>query len=156
MASEMERIWLAEYLKCFNATEAARRAGYAHPNAQGPAKKKKFAEEIDAALQEKIMSADEALSKISEAAKFDPSPYIDKQGRLVGVDLDQLIEDGYGHLIRKLTPTKYGTKIEWADPDWAAEVVLKHHTKGPSGAEDDPLHVQHSISVGNVDLDDDV
>lgn len=34
--TKKRRAWLEQYLQCWNATEAARRVGYKHPNTQGP------------------------------------------------------------------------------------------------------------------------
>lgn len=147
----MERIWLSEYLRCFNATEAARRAGYKWPNKVGPEKKQKFAEEIEDAIQERIMSADEALSMLSDIATFDPSPYVEKIGRVITLNTNEMIEDGYGHLIREVYTTKDGPRVKIADPDWAKELVLKHQTKGPSGSEDDPIH--HAIAIVDADTE---
>lgn len=141
MASSKEQIWLAEYLKCFNATEAARRAGYAHPNTIGPRKKKKFSAEIEAALEEKVIEADEALARLSDIANFDPSPYIEKIGRIITLNTNAMIDDGYGHLIREVYTTKDGPRVKIADQDWAIELVLKHHTRGADGTEDSPVHV---------------
>lgn len=148
MASAKERVWLAEYLKTFNATEAARRAGYAHPNVMGPRKKAKFAEEIDAMIQEKMLDAEQVLAMTAEIATFDISPYVVQRGETAYIDANKMKEDGYGHLIRGAYTTRDGARIEIADPDWAKKVVLDHLTKGPSGASDDPVH--HEISVVEV------
>lgn len=135
-------MWIAEYLRCFNATEAARRAGYKHPNVQGSQKKSKFADEISEALEEKAMSAEEAMARLGDIASFDPSPYVRRQGRLISLDVDAMIDDGYGHLIRSVYQTKDGPRVEWADPDWAVGLILQHLTKGASGHGDEPIHVK--------------
>lgn len=150
MTSDMERVWLAEYLKCFDATAAARKAGYKWPGRVGWQKKEKFAKEIDAAIQEKILSADEALSLISDAATFDPSPYIRQEGKLIWFDVKAMKEDGVAHHIREAYTTKDGPRIKMVDPDWAREVVLKHKTKGPAGTKDDPQY----IALVNVDMEE--
>lgn len=143
--SPKEKVWLAEYLKTFNATEAARRADYNHPEVMGSRKKKKFAEEIDAAIQERVLEAEEVLSMLADIATFDPSPYVRKEGKLIWLDTNKMIEDGYGHLIREVYTTKDGPRVTIADQDWAKKVVLDHATKGPAGTKDDPLHVRHDV-----------
>lgn len=66
--------FVEEYLKCWNATEAARRAGYAHPNTQGPrllvnvCVKNLITERLD----ELHMSADEVLERLARIARADP------------------------------------------------------------------------------------
>lgn len=67
--TEKERIWLNEYLKCWNATEAARRAGYKSPEKQGWQKKEKFADEIKKRVNDIAMSAEERLITLSEIAR---------------------------------------------------------------------------------------
>lgn len=138
----MERIWLAEYLKCFNATEAARRAGYKWPNKVGPQKKQKFAEEVEEAIQEKIMGVDEALASMADQARVDLSPFIDVNGEL---DIRAMIDAGLGHLIKstKRVVTKWDDRLEVEvyDKQSALKIVLDHHTKGPTGGKDDPFHV---------------
>jgi phage terminase small subunit len=66
-----EQIWLAEYFKCWNATEAARRADYAWPDKEGAKKKAKFADEIKARIEEIQMDADEVLRRLAEHARGD-------------------------------------------------------------------------------------
>lgn len=77
MASQQEQVWLAEYYQCWNSTEAARRANYKWPNKIGPAKKKKFAQEIEAYIAELTMSADEALMRLSYQARSSMADFVD-------------------------------------------------------------------------------
>lgn len=64
-------------MKSWNATAAARAAGYAWPDKQGPAilKYPKVRALIEARLNESVMSADEALSKLSEQARANISVF---------------------------------------------------------------------------------
>lgn len=61
--------WLKEYLKCWNATEAARRVSFAHPNTQGP--RLLLDVGIKALIDEYIMNADEAAANITDIARGD-------------------------------------------------------------------------------------
>lgn len=72
-----QRVWLEEYLKCWNATEAARRAGYAFPNVEGPKNlvNPSLKEEISARIEETKMSADEVLLRLAEQARGDIGDY---------------------------------------------------------------------------------
>jgi len=71
--SNKQKAFVEEYLNCWNASEAARVAGYAHPNKQGPHLLVNIgiSAEIKARLTEKTMSADEVLLRIGEQAKSD-------------------------------------------------------------------------------------
>lgn len=70
-----QRIFVDEYLKCWNATEAARRAGYkgndntlavvGHDNIRKP----NISAEIQSRLQENAMSADEVISRLADIAR---------------------------------------------------------------------------------------
>lgn len=70
-----QRVFIDEYVKCFNASEAARRAGYSERTAYsiGSALLKNL--EVSAEIQERLseihMSADEALKRTSDIARGD-------------------------------------------------------------------------------------
>lgn len=123
-----QRKWLAEYLKCWNATEAARRAGYKWPNKQGPANLKTLAAEVQAALDKAAMSADEALTRLAERARFDVGPYL-KAAEEGGwrLDLEQLIADGHGRHIKSVKPTAHGDVVEFYDGQECLVLMAKHH-----------------------------
>lgn len=143
MASKQEQVWLAEYLKCFNATEAARRADYAWPNKTGPRKLDKFAKEISEALRRKTLSVDAALARFSEIATFDVSPYVVQNGGgQAYLDANKMIEDGYGYLIRGAYTTRDGARIEISDPDDALKTILQHHQRAGVGPQE---HVVMSL-----------
>lgn len=134
--TDQEAIWLSEYLKDFNATGAAERAGYKWPNKQGPAKKAKFADEIKAIVDERLMSADEALVRLSEMGRGDLADFNDvlKTGHLEKSDKSFLIKkiktqrrfiagnDDAG--IEEIR-----TEIELNDPQAALRDILKIHGK---------------------------
>lgn len=124
-------VFVAEYLSCFNATEAARRAGYStrwvHTNASKLLQNTDVKEAIDAALQEKVMSANEALSRMSEIARGVHAFYIECDDDGANVNIEMMIADGKAHLIKSITPTQYGMKIEFCDMQAALNTILKHH-----------------------------
>lgn len=138
--TEQEAIWLSEYLKCWDATEAARLAEYKWPNKQGPAKKKKFAAEIKAVVDEKLMSADEAMYRFSMMARGDLADFSDaiKDGKLE--------KSNKSFLIKKLKTTKRllqdgstvtSTEIEIYNAQDALDRILKINDK----AQDQPQKV---------------
>jgi phage terminase small subunit len=124
VTSKKEKAWLEEYLRCWNATEAARRAGYKWPNKMGPRKLAKFEDEIQERIDELVMSADEALVRLSELARGEWAPYIKANG---SVDIAQMIEDDKIHLVHRIKDTKYGLDIEFCDMQRAIEKIGKAH-----------------------------
>lgn len=128
MPSTKERVWLEEYFKCWNATEAARRADYKHPNVQGPQKKAKFAEEIKARLDEKAMSAEEVLAHLADQARGTADFYLDDYGH---INLDKVREAGMMHLIKKYKYVTYETgsreEVELYDAQAALKLIGEHH-----------------------------
>jgi phage terminase small subunit len=134
-----EEAFVNEYLRTWNATEAAKRVGYKHPNKVGPRKLVEvgIAEEIKKRLESKAMAADEVLARLAEQARFNPVPYIlfeefrDEEGGLIvkafaGIDLDKLQEDGLGHVLKGISKTRNGLKIEFHDAQRALELIGKH------------------------------
>lgn len=68
-----QQVFISEYLKCFNGSEAARRAGYAAKNTRNVAyelmNQPKVKAEIEARLREVHMGADEALKLVADMAR---------------------------------------------------------------------------------------
>lgn len=124
MASKKEKVWLREYLKCWNATEAARRAGYKWPNKVAWQKLEKFREEIADEIDRKVMGADEALARLSEIARGVYSEYIKPDGT---VDIASMVEDDRAHLISKVYDTQYGKRFEFVDMQSALRDIGKAH-----------------------------
>ena len=71
--SNKQRVFIEEYLKDFNATQAAIRAGYSEKTAYNigweNVRKREIAEAIEKRLQENAMSANEVLSRLAEQAR---------------------------------------------------------------------------------------
>ena len=144
-----QKMFVEAYLtNGFNATDAARHAGYAHPNKSGPANMVKVGirEIINASLDAATMTAEEALARENDIANFDVSKYLNNpEGRLTGLDLRKLIDDGVGHLVRGVKHSAHGTTIEWADPDSARDRILKAR-----GAYHHKQEIEHSGEVHHV------
>lgn len=125
MPSHKERVWLEEYLKCFNAAEAARRADYKWPNRIGTRKLAKFADEIEARIAEKAMSADEVLLRLAEIARAEFTDYVNAEGE---VNLNALKADGKMHLIKGTHWDRNDhLVIKFCDQEHALELIGKHH-----------------------------
>lgn len=128
-----QRIFVEEYLKCWNASEAARRAGYrGRANTIGPRLLANVGiqAEIERRLDEVVMSADEVLTRLAEQARASIEGFLtfSKRGRKPTLDLKQAQESGLLHLIKKL---KYNTQgqveIELHDAQSALALIGKHH-----------------------------
>lgn len=125
--TEKEQVWLNEYLKCWNATEAARRAAYKWPEKQGPQKLQKFADVIAQRIEEKAMSADEVLTRLADHARSDFGDALVIDQNYTGLDLQQLKDLGLTHLIKKFSQTKNGTVLEFYDAQAALVHLGRHH-----------------------------
>jgi len=74
-----------EYLKCFNATEAARRAGYKATNGSLATigyenlRKVEISEKINQHLQASAMSVDEVLMRLGQQARGSMEDFLDFQ-----------------------------------------------------------------------------
>lgn len=154
-----QQAFIDYYLICFNATEAARQAGYSEKTARSIGHenltKPDIREEIDRRVSELTMSADEALVRMTQIARGDLARYIWDDGT---IDIKTLKEDGNGHLLKKynhtrtLSTRKDGTETESESvgfelypADVAIERVMKYHGMfGAKGTGDDPI--QHTIT----------
>jgi phage terminase small subunit len=72
-----QRAFVEEYLSIWNATEAARRAGYKHAHVQGPRllANVSIKAAVQTRLEEKAMGADEVLTRLAEQARADFKNY---------------------------------------------------------------------------------
>lgn len=81
--TDKQQKFVHEYLKCFNATEAARRAGYNSTNGTlaqigyENLRKPDIAEKISQHLQESAMSVDEVLMRLAAIARGNIAEYAD-------------------------------------------------------------------------------
>ena len=73
--TDKQRVFVEEYLRCWNATEAARRAGYSerwlHTNASKLLQDTRIQELIKERLTDVTMSADEVLQRLAQKARGD-------------------------------------------------------------------------------------
>lgn len=157
--SHKQQVWIENYLITWNATEAARRAGYAHPNVEGPKNlvKPSLKARIDARLAELQMSADEALVRLADMARGSLAEFADVQL------LADLKEHPKAHLVKTLTTDvyedkagkiHYKTRFELYDAQAALRDILRIHGKFANDAgssEDKPVFVKF---VKGIDPDD--
>jgi phage terminase small subunit len=146
--SKKRQKFVEEYLRCFNATEAAINAGYSNKTAHSIGWENlripEVADIISKRLEASAMSADEVITRLAEHARADYGKYIDEDGN---IDLATLISDGKSHLIKNIKETKYGKQIEFYGSEPALNLLAKHH-----GLLTDRIE-QQSINL-DIDLND--
>lgn len=107
----------------WNATEAARRAGYKHPNKQGPRLLVNVGiqRHIADRLHEMGATADELVCRWLVRMRADISPFVSKRG----LDVQAMREAGLGHLIKGVRRSGSVTNVELRDPDKAEELLAR-------------------------------
>ena len=169
--TDKQESFIAWYCKLLNATEAARRAGYAgnghtleqigHENLSKP----EIRAEIDQRLKASIPSADEVLSRIAQRAHVDITPYLDNEQR---IDVQALADAGLGHLVVGVKPGRQGPEVTLASPETASKMLARYHRLLDRHVELDvtttasldsdtlaTLAAQIAIAQGNIDDSDD-
>jgi hypothetical protein len=141
----LQKAFVYEYPLCnFNGTEAAARAGYKGNRvtlatvASENLRKPKIKAAIDLLLQERAMSANEVLYRLTEQARathaqyFINKPIKDEEDQVIGFfpafDYERCIADGNGHLIKSIKYKK-GTppEIEFYDTQAALTMMGKYY-----------------------------
>jgi phage terminase small subunit len=157
-----QELFIEEYIKCRKGAEAARRAGYSEHTARTQASRLLTNVDILKEIQERTkanaMDLDEAFSRLADFARADLGQWLSDDG---AVDIAQMKRDGATHFIRKVKRTEKSgvtaTGGEWSEVTGEVELydalsatkfVADLHKRGPSGKEDDPLHVKHTIVKG--------
>lgn len=165
--SKADEVFVSEYLLCFNATAAYKKA---HPSAKDTTaasngwkllRKTEIQEAIQSRLDEVHMSADEALKLTADIARGDVTEFITPFGN---IDIDKLRQGGKGRLIKKIkqkTVTKIGkgesdedtevleTEIELYPADAALDKILRVHGKYKDvGTNENPLNVNIKGYIG--------
>jgi phage terminase small subunit len=123
-----QRVFIEAYLATLNATEAARRAGYAQPSQQGwqVLRSPAVAAAIAEGLAERAMPSDEVVERIAAIARGDVRDLMQfsKDGQFVGLNLTS---DAPLHLIKSITENKYGWRIELYDRLAALNTLARIH-----------------------------
>lgn len=124
-----QRLFIDAYLECFNATEAARRAGYAekylHTNASRLLQNTTIKKIISERLQASTMSADEALDRLADMARADIGDFLEFKHDTGDFRIDWQNAKGKTHLIKSVKYTAHGVSIELHDPQSAIDKILK-------------------------------
>ena len=122
-----QSLFVDEYLRDMNATQAAMRAGYSKRSAYSIGsenlRKPEIAAEIQRRLDEKKMTADEDLVRLSEMARADISEFIKEGG---AINWEVVRKKGY--LVKKIRHNAFkNSEIELHDSLHALELIGKAH-----------------------------
>lgn len=109
-----QKLFIASYVQCLNATQAAKDAGYACDNEGSYAvigaenlRKLKIREEVDRLLRENTISPDELLGRISSQATGDMGDFISwHEDYGLRIELGKADQLGKLHLIKKFKETE--------------------------------------------------
>jgi len=119
--SNRQRVFVEEYLKCWVASEAVRRAGYkSKPNVKGAQllANVSIAAELKQRISERAMGKDEVVDRLGEHARGDMGDFMDIGSMAFSLDLNKAKELGLTRLIKKVrqktvtTVAKDGTEEE--------------------------------------------
>lgn len=152
--TKKQQRFIDEYLKCFNGSEAARRAGYSPKACRSTASTLLTYPNISKQIRERMdeihMSADEALSILAQQARGDIGEFMDINSMGFSLDMRAAQEKGITRLVKKIKQnviTINGkqedkeiitTEIELHDPQTAIEKILRAYDKvkeaGSAGA----------------------
>ncbi len=133
--TDRQRVFCDEYLRRWNATDAARIAGYLDPEVQGWRLKQNAVVKaaIDARLKAHHLGADEVLARLSDHAQGSMGDFVSLRANLETgqpepvIDLSKAERAGKLHLIKKIRIDDKGVAIELYDADAALALVGKHH-----------------------------
>jgi phage terminase small subunit len=152
--TDKQKVFIEKYLECWNASEAARQAGYKNPQYSGYENLTKpyIQERIQQRLLGFIMDADEAMSRLSEQGRSDMAVFLDCIGEGGQLDLTKVKKSGKAHLIKSISWTRYGPRLELYDAQRALELVLKVHGRFKETVDHTGAIVVHH--TGNVKPED--
>ncbi len=128
-----QQIFVDEYLKSWNATDAARKAGYKGSDdtlrsiGSENLTKPNIAAIIESRLEDSTISADETLQGLSDMATSDISDFVRVSGGLPIVDFSKAEEAGKLHLIKKLVVQDGKISFELYSKQRALETMAKHY-----------------------------
>jgi phage terminase small subunit len=123
-----QKLFVEEYLRCWNASEAARRAGYSPRSAASIGwenlRKPEIRAEIERRIEQEVMSVNETLIRLAQQARAEYAEFIRSDGSL---DLAGLQAQGKGHLIKSIKYTRYGIQVEFYNAQNALLQVARYH-----------------------------
>ncbi len=125
----LQSAFCLEYAKDFHGTNAAGRAGYTGEymtlaaTASRLLKIDKIKARVAELVQERCMGVDEALARLAEQARSEQTLYLGADGT---IDLERMITEGKGHLVKSTKWDKEGRLVvEFEGAQSALDKILK-------------------------------
>ena len=134
--TDKQKLFIEHYLACWNATEAARRAGYqGNDNTLGSVgwenlQKPAIAERIKQRISEAAMAADEVLARLADQARATMADFIDIVDEIGSpvLNLEKAAQADKLHLVKKLRYNAKGyPEIELHDAQAALVHIGRSH-----------------------------
>lgn len=130
-----QQAFLAAYLgpANFNATEAARQAGYADNEAslgvEGHRllRNAKVAEALNRAWEARGLTPEEIIGRLSDIATGSLADFVDVDDQVFLLNLSKAKQAGKLHLLKKLKHSKFGVEIELHSPLEALDKLARVH-----------------------------
>ena len=125
-----QRVFVEAYLDCLNATEAARRAGYAEPRRQGSRllTSVDIKAAIDAGFATRAMPKDEVLTRLAEMARADMRDFIETDEDGDGTPRLVVRKSAPLHLIKEMEVTRTTRKAsDGEDLLYDTKIKIKLH-----------------------------
>lgn len=130
----MQGAFCLEYVKDFNGTRAAERAGYTGTEsslasmASRLLRTVKVKTKVKDLVNDRCMGVDEALTHLAEQARFDIGPYLDFSDDYEvspKVDFEKMRDDGLTIVIKSIVHTAHGVKVEFESRQGALDKILR-------------------------------
>jgi phage terminase small subunit len=129
--TDRQRVFVLEYLTCFNATQAAKRAGYSPNSARQIGSENLSKPAVKAAIEIGLkaihLSQDEVLARLSDIAGASLDDFLVPWGRGFRFDIAGAKAAGKLHLVKKISKGKNGTSIEILDSLEALTLIGKYY-----------------------------
>ncbi len=124
-----ERTFLINHLAGETQVKAAAIAGYKQPEKQGwrLAHSAKIRAAMDEILTAQEMPKRKVVARLSQQAEAAYAPYLKVEHGRARVDLNALITDGLGHLIKGIRETQWGQVVEFYDAQTALVQMGRYH-----------------------------
>jgi phage terminase small subunit len=122
-----QKAFVEAYLRSFNATQAAKDAGYSDRTAYSIGQRLLKNVEASALIQERLdemtMETDEILIRLTDQARSSLEVFMNFDGGTWNIDLNKAHEAGKLHLIKSIKKNAYGFVIEMYDSQKALELL---------------------------------